>query len=81
MIKQELVAVLAEALRRIAPDVDIAEIDRDGNLREEFDIDSIDFLNLITALGRRFSLPIPEEDYPKLRSFAAIVDYLAEKVA
>lgn len=81
MTKQELEAVLAEALRRIAPDVDVAEIDGDGDLRQEFDIDSIDFLNLITALGKRFSLPIPEEDYPRLRSFAAIVDYLVEKVA
>ncbi|MBW8298378.1 MAG: acyl carrier protein [Hydrogenophaga sp.] len=81
MTKQELETVLTEALRRIAPDVDVAEIDRDGDLRQEFDIDSIDFLNLITALGKRFSLPIPEEDYPRLRSFAAIVDYLVEKVA
>ncbi|SSC70748.1 unnamed protein product [Ciceribacter sp. T2.26MG-112.2] len=80
MTKQELEAVLAEALRRIAPDVDVAEIDGDGDLRQEFDIDSIDFLNLITALAKRFSLPIPEEDYPRLRSFAAIVDYLGEKV-
>lgn len=81
MTKQELETVLTEALRRIAPDVDVAEIDRDGDLRQEFDIDSIDFLNLITALGKRFLLPIPEEDYPRLRSFAAIVDYLVEKVA
>lgn len=81
MTKQELETVLTEALRRIAPDVDVAEIDRDGDLRQEFDINSIDFLNLITALGKRFSLPIPEEDYPRLRSFAAIGDYLVEKVA
>jgi len=81
MTKQELETVLTDALRRIAPDVDVAEIDRDGDLRQEFDIDSIDFLNLITALGKRFSLPIPEEDYPRLRSFAAIGDYLVEKVA
>lgn len=81
MTKQELEAVLAEALGRIAPDVDVAEIDRDGNLQEEFDIDSIDFLNLVTALAKRFSLPIPEEDYPRLHSFSAAADYLAEKIA
>lgn len=80
MTNQELETVLAETLRRIAPDVGVSEIDRDGDLRKEFDIDSIDFLNLITALGKRFSLPIPEEDYPRLHSFAAIVDYLGEKV-
>lgn len=80
MTKQELERVLTEALRRIAPDVEVSEIDRDGDLREEFDIDSIDFLNLIMALGKRFSLPMPEEDYPRLRSITAIVNYLDEKV-
>lgn len=80
MTRQELEAVLMDALRRIAPDIDVAKIDRAGDLREQFDIDSIDFLNLITALGKRFSLPIPEDDYPRIRSFAALVDYLDEKV-
>lgn len=78
MTRQELEAILTDALRRIAPDVDVADIDKDGDLREEFDIDSIDFLNLVTALGKRFSLPMPEDDYPRLRSFAAIVDYLVD---
>ena len=79
MTRQEIEAALAEALKRIAPDMDLADIDKEGNLREEFDIDSIDFLNLVTALGKRFTLPIPEEDYPRLGSFSAIADYLAEK--
>ncbi|MCM2396608.1 acyl carrier protein [Rhizobium sp. S95] len=81
MTKQELEALLSGALRHIAPEVDPREIDRDGDLREEFDIDSIDFLNLIAVLSKRFSLPVPEDDYPRLRSFTGIVDYLAEKVA
>lgn len=80
MTRQELEAVLMDALRRIAPDIDVAKIDKAGDLREQFDIDSIDFLNLITALGKRFSLPIPEDDYARIRSFAALVDYLDEKV-
>lgn len=77
--KQDLAAALAEVLGRIAPDIDVADIDRDGDLREEFDIDSMDFLNLVTALATRFSLSIPEADYPRLRSFSAVVDYLSEK--
>lgn len=81
MTRQELEALLSGALRHIAPEVDPREIDRDGDLREEFDIDSIDFLNLIAVLSKRFSLAVPEDDYPRLRSFTGIVDYLAEKVA
>ena len=81
MSNQDMEAALAEELRRIAPDVDVADIDKDGDLREEFDIDSMDFLNLVTALNKRFGIPIPETDYPRLGSFAEIAAYLAEKTA
>lgn len=73
-------AALAQELRRIAPDVDPAEIDRDADLREQFDIDSMDFLNLVTALNKRFGIPIPDADYPRLASFSGAVAYLVEKL-
>jgi acyl carrier protein len=72
-------AVLVEELGRIAPDVDVATIDENADLREEFDIDSMDFLNLVTALAKRFAIPIPEADYPRLGSFAKAVAYLGAK--
>lgn len=78
MKMQEAEAALKEELHRIAPDVDPADIDREGDLREEFDIDSMDFLNLVTALNKRFGLPIPDSDYPRLASFSGAVAYLAE---
>ena len=71
--------ILAEELRRIAPDMDAAGIDRSGDLREEFDIDSMDFLNLVTALNKRLGIPIPDADYPRLSTYAGFVAYLAEK--
>ncbi len=71
--------ILAEELRRIAPDMDAAGIDRSGDLREEFDIDSMDFLNLVTALNKRLGIPIPDADYPRLGTYAGFVAYLAEK--
>lgn len=70
---------LAEELRRIAPDVDLTDIDRDADLREEYDIDSMDFLNLVTALSKRFDIPMPEADYALMQSFDALARYLAEK--
>ncbi len=74
-------AVLIEELGRIAPDVDVASIDESADLREEFDIDSMDFLNLVTALAKRFAIPVPEADYPRLASFTEAVAYLGEKMA
>jgi acyl carrier protein len=81
MKEQDAEAALAQELHRIAPDVDAADIDREGNLREAFDIDSMDFLNLVIALNRRFGIPIPEADYPRLATFAGAVAYLADVVA
>jgi acyl carrier protein len=72
---------VAEELRRIAPDIELDDIDRGGDLREEYDIDSMDFLNLVTALGKRFALPMPEADYPRMRSFDTLVAYLDAQTA
>ncbi len=79
MSNQEIEAVLAGELRRLAPDVDPADIDRSADLREQFDINSMDFLNLVTALSKHYGIPVPEADYPRLQTFDGAVTYLAEK--
>lgn len=79
MTQPDFDTILTEELRRIAPDIDPAEIDRGADLREEFDIDSMDFLNLVTALGKRLNLEMPEADYDQMQSFDALVSYLREK--
>jgi len=80
MTPDEIEAALGEELGRIAPDIELSEIDRDTDLREEFDIDSMDFLTLVTALGQRLGVEIPEADYPNLDSFDAALAYLAERL-
>jgi len=72
---------LTEELYRIAPDIEIDEIDRSEDLRDEFDIDSMDFLNLVTALGKRFGHDMPEADYDRMRTFDDLAAYLREKAA
>lgn len=67
-----------EELHRIAPDIEFDSVDTDEDLREEFDLDSMDFLHLVTALGKRFGIPIPEADYPRLSSVNALSSYLCE---
>jgi acyl carrier protein len=79
MNSSEAERVLAEELGRIAPEVNPAEIDRSSDLREEFDIDSMDFLNLVTALNKRLGIPIPDADYPRFATFESSVAYLCEK--
>lgn len=81
MTDEEAEAVLRRELHRIAPEIDIDTIDRAGDLREEFDIDSMDFLNLVTALSKGLEIDIPEADYPQMASFEAMVAYLARQGA
>jgi acyl carrier protein len=79
MTKDELKAVMFEELSNIAPEAEPAAIDLDAELREELDIDSMDFLNLVIALHKRLGVEIPEADYAKLASINAAVDYLAAR--
>ena len=81
MTDQNVSKALAEELHRIAPDVVADDIDPTADLRDEYEIDSMDFLTLVTALGKRFNLDMPEADYPKMQSFDDLVKYLRAKIA
>jgi acyl carrier protein len=81
MTSPDIHTIVEQELKRIAPDVDVAVINPTGDLREECDIDSMDFLNLVTALHRRLGIDIPELDYPKLITLDGAVDYLQRKLA
>ena len=72
-------AILREELHRIAPDIDTETIERDEDLREEYDIDSMDFLNLIIALSKRLEIELPETDYPRMDTYNTMIAYLEER--
>lgn len=80
MTDEEIDTTLRQELHRIAPDIEIEDVDRTGDLREEFDIDSMDFLNLVSALSKRLGLPMPEEDYDRMGSYDDLLNYLTAKV-
>ena len=72
--------VVQEELNNIAPEVDLASVDPAADLREAIDIDSMDFLNFITAIHYRLGIDIPEIDYPKLVTLDGAVAYIAAKL-
>ncbi len=80
MKEDEIRTVLQEELGNIAPEMDIEKLDATADLREALDIDSIDFLNFITALHKRLGIEVPELDYPKLFTLDGAVSYLARKL-
>ncbi len=76
MNNAELRAAIDRALGNVAPEIDLAVVADDADLREELDIDSIGFLDVVTELHARTGVDIPEIDYPKLRSRAHLIAYL-----
>jgi acyl carrier protein len=81
MTDAEIRTLLQEELNNIAPDVDMASLDASADLREAMDIDSMDFLNFITAVHHRLGIDIPELDYPKLITLDGAVAYVAAALA
>ena len=81
MTPDEIRTVLLEEIGNIAPEADVSMVRPDADLREELDIDSISFLNLIIALGHRLGINVPEKDYAQLRTLKSAVAYLAKSAA
>ena len=80
MTRDDITAVLIDELGRIAPETHASRLDPNAELRDELDIDSMDFLNLVTALADRLMIDIPETDYPRLATVGRAVDYLVRKM-
>jgi acyl carrier protein len=81
MTPADIRAAFLRDLTDVAPDLDPRSIGDEDHLQDDLGLDSMDFLNLVSALHRRFGLPIPESDYPRLATPAKAVVYLAEMLA
>jgi acyl carrier protein len=77
MTNDELKGAVLGVLHEISPEVDPASLDPELDLRDQVDIDSMDYLNFVLGLNRATGVEIPERDYPKLSSIDACVAYLA----
>ncbi|MGO8915510.1 MAG: acyl carrier protein [Stellaceae bacterium] len=76
MNKAEAKSLVLDVLSGIAPEADFAGLLGNALLRDELDLDSMDFLNFIAALHERTRIDIPEADYPKLFTLDGAIAYL-----
>jgi acyl carrier protein len=76
MNQTEAKDLIIDALAGIAPEADFAALPGKAQLRDELDLDSMDFLNFIAALHERAKIDIPEADYPRLATLDGAVGYL-----
>ncbi len=65
-----------DILRDIAPDEDLTQLDDEKRFREQLELDSMDFLDIVMELRKRHRIQIPEDDYINLASMHSTVTYL-----
>ena len=80
MNAQELVPLLFEELRKIAPELEAGDVAPDKLLRDQVDLDSMDWLNFLVALHEKLGVDIPEADYAKLVTLDDLLSYLRSKL-
>ena len=76
MDKEQVKQVVLDIIAEIAPDEDLSDVKPDVRLRDQLDLDSMDFLDIVMELRKRYRVQIPEEDYEQLASMASTVAYL-----
>ena len=81
MTDAEIRTLIADVLGGIAPEADLGTVAGDADLREAFDLDSMDFMNLVIGLHERTGIDIPEADYRQLFTLDGAVAYLQAKGA
>jgi acyl carrier protein len=77
----DLKQIVMEAILEIAPEADFETLDPNDGLREQLDLDSMDFLNVVIGLHEALGVDIPEADYPKLFTLTSAINYLRESQA
>jgi len=70
-------AAVYSALGQVAPDVDPDDLDDAARLRQDLELDSLDFLRLVETIAQGTGVDIPERDYPEVLSVGALIAYLA----
>ena len=76
MTEGEIKEEILDILEAIAPDEDLTQIDDAVNFREQLELDSMDFLDIVMELRKRHRIQIPEDDYLHLASMNTTVAYL-----
>lgn len=75
MTRDELRAALLDCLGRIAPEVDLAALRPEQRLRDQVDLDSVDWMNFLVAVHAALGIDIPDADAARLTTLDQLIDY------
>ena len=80
MTLEEIKDVILEIIQEIDEDANVDDLKPDQALRDQLDLDSMDFLDIVMELRKRYKIQIPEADYPQLASLDSCVNYLMPRL-
>ncbi len=80
MTGEQIRDVILDILSRIAPDEDLSDLKDEVAFREQMELDSMDFLDIVMELRKLYRIQIPEDDYQHLTTMATTVSYLEPKL-
>lgn len=76
MTQEEIKASVLDIISEIVPDEDTSQLDPDERIRDQINLDSMDFLDIIMELRKRYKVEVPEEDYQNLATLNSCATYL-----
>lgn len=79
MTNKDAYRLVLEIIAEIAPDEDLSDVKPEINLRDQLDLDSMDFLDIVMELRKKYGIEVPEEDYSHLASLKSCAAYLIPK--
>jgi acyl carrier protein len=74
-VREVVLAIIAD----VSMEDDLGHLKDEVALRDQLDLDSMDFLDIVMELKKRHKVEVPQEDYPRLASLASCVEYLTPK--
>ncbi len=79
MTEDQIKQIVIDIITEIAPDEDTSNLKNEVSLREQMDLDSMDFLDIVMELRKQHGIEVPEADYPQLASLDSCATYLTPK--
>jgi len=77
---EDIKKAIIKEIVNTAPDIEEDEIEGDENIQESLEIDSFDFLKILTALNEDLGVEVPESDYDKVTTLNKMAEYFAQRV-
>ncbi|MCD6173559.1 MAG: acyl carrier protein [Sulfurimonas sp.] len=78
MTKDEIKNIIIKTILEIAPDIEEDEIEENENIQRSLEIDSFDFLKILTAMNEELGVEVPEADYSKVDTLENMADYFIQ---